>query len=46
MRHLTWNPTNGGSFGAHIRHLTVDKNGVRGDQPGFNKKDVNTYGSR
>ena len=41
---LTWNPTNGGTFGKMIAHLTVDKNGVRGDQPGFNKNDVATYG--
>ena len=41
---LTWNPATGGTFGALIRHLTVDKNGIRGDQPGFNKNDVKTYG--
>jgi multiple sugar transport system substrate-binding protein len=41
---LTWNPVSGGTFGALIRHLTVDKNGIRGDQPGFNKNDVKTYG--
>jgi ABC-type glycerol-3-phosphate transport system substrate-binding protein len=41
---LTWNPTNGGTFGKLIAHLTVDKNGVRGDQPGFNKNDVAVYG--
>jgi ABC-type glycerol-3-phosphate transport system substrate-binding protein len=41
---LTWNPTDGGTFGKMIAHLTVDKNGVRGDQPGFNKNDVAVYG--
>jgi ABC-type glycerol-3-phosphate transport system substrate-binding protein len=41
---LTWNPTNGGTFQKMIEHLTVDKNGVRGDQPGFNKNDVAVYG--
>jgi ABC-type glycerol-3-phosphate transport system substrate-binding protein len=41
---LTWNPTNGGSLGKMIAHLTVDKNGVRGDQPGFNKSQVKVYG--
>jgi multiple sugar transport system substrate-binding protein len=41
---LTWNPTDGGTFGALIRHLTVDTHGVRGDQPGFNKNAVKTYG--
>jgi ABC-type glycerol-3-phosphate transport system substrate-binding protein len=41
---LTWNPQNGGSFGKMIAHLTIDKNGVRGDQPGFDKNNVATYG--
>lgn len=41
---LTWNPTNGGSLWTMIKHLTVDKNGVRGDQAGFNPADVATYG--
>jgi ABC-type glycerol-3-phosphate transport system substrate-binding protein len=41
---LSWNPTNGGTFQKMIEHLTVDKNGVRGDQPGFNKNDVAVYG--
>ena len=41
---LTWNPTDGGTFQKMIEHLTVDKNGVRGDQPGFSKNDVAVYG--
>jgi len=41
---LTWNPTDGGTFGKLIAHLTVDANGVRGDQPGFNKSKIKTYG--
>lgn len=41
---LSWNPTNGGTFQKMIEHLTVDKNGVRGDQPGFNKNAVAVYG--
>jgi ABC-type glycerol-3-phosphate transport system substrate-binding protein len=41
---LTWNPTNGGTFWQMIKHLTVDKNGVRGDQSGFNPSDVSVYG--
>ena len=41
---LTWNPTDGGTFGALIKHLTVDKNGVHGDQAGFDKNAVKTYG--
>jgi multiple sugar transport system substrate-binding protein len=44
VQSLTWNPANGGTFGALIKHLTIDKNGIRGDQPGFNKADVKTYG--
>jgi multiple sugar transport system substrate-binding protein len=41
---MTWNPQNGGSLGKMIAHLTIDKNGVRGDQPGFNKSQVKVYG--
>jgi multiple sugar transport system substrate-binding protein len=41
---LTWNPTSGGTFGALVKHLTIDSNGVRGDEPGFNKNNVKTYG--
>ncbi|WP_240470947.1 ABC transporter substrate-binding protein [Schaalia suimastitidis] len=41
---LTWNPQDGGSFEALIAHLTVDKNGVRGDEPGFDKNNVAVYG--
>jgi multiple sugar transport system substrate-binding protein len=44
VAHLTWNPTNGGTFGALVKHLTIDDNGVRGDQPGFDKNHVKTYG--
>lgn len=41
---LTWNPTDGGSFGALVKHLTVDDKGVRGDEAGFDKSHVKTYG--
>ncbi|HEX3788025.1 MAG TPA: sugar ABC transporter substrate-binding protein [Pseudonocardiaceae bacterium] len=41
---LNWNPTNGGSFDKMVAHLTVDNKGVRGDQPGFDKNHVATYG--
>ena len=41
---LDWNPEDGGSYEAAIAHLTVDKNGVRGDEPGFDKNNVATYG--
>jgi multiple sugar transport system substrate-binding protein len=42
---LNWNPDNGGTFDKMVAHLTVDKKGVRGDQPGFDKTQVATYGS-
>ncbi|WP_063728653.1 ABC transporter substrate-binding protein [Streptomyces sp. RTd22] len=41
---MTWNPREGGTFEKTIAHLTVDRNGVRGDEPGFDKKHVRTYG--
>ncbi|KAA9393952.1 sugar ABC transporter substrate-binding protein [Kocuria coralli] len=41
---LEWNPEDGGSFEAAIAHLTVDDNGVRGDEPGFDKDNVAVYG--
>ncbi len=44
LNNLTWNPTNGGSYEKVIAHLTIDKNGVRGDESGFDKSNVATYG--
>jgi multiple sugar transport system substrate-binding protein len=41
---LTWNPTDGGTYEKAIAHLTVDENGVRGDEAGFNKDRVEVYG--
>ncbi|WP_210570155.1 sugar ABC transporter substrate-binding protein [Streptomyces sp. GESEQ-4] len=41
---LSWNPKDGGSFEKAIAHLTVDKNGKRGDEPGFDKNNVKVYG--
>lgn len=41
---LTWNPQDGGTYEDVIAHLTVDANGVRGDEPGFDKNNVATYG--
>lgn len=40
---LTWNPDDGGTFGKLLAHLTIDKNGKRGDEDGFDKKNVETY---
>jgi multiple sugar transport system substrate-binding protein len=44
LQNLTWNPTDGGTFEKFIAHMTIDKNGVRGDEPGFDKSNVKTYG--
>ena len=41
---MTWNPTDGGTYEKTIAHLTVDKNGKRGDEPGFDKTKVEVYG--
>lgn len=44
MASLTWNPEDGGSYEKAIAHLTVDKNGKRGDEAGFDKNNVEVYG--
>jgi multiple sugar transport system substrate-binding protein len=44
MATLDWNPQNGGSYEKAIAHLTVDKNGKRGDEAGFDKNNVAVYG--
>ncbi|WP_422936680.1 ABC transporter substrate-binding protein [Sinomonas sp. P47F7] len=44
MGSLAWNPQDGGSFEKAIAHLTVDKNGKRGDEAGFDKNNVAVYG--
>lgn len=44
LSNLTWNPEDGGTYEEVIARLTVDANGVRGDEPGFDKNDVETYG--
>jgi multiple sugar transport system substrate-binding protein len=41
---MSWNPTDGGTFEKIIAHLTVDQNGKRGDQPGFDKNNVKVHG--
>jgi multiple sugar transport system substrate-binding protein len=40
----TWNPSDGGTFEQIIAKLSIDNNGVRGDQPGFDAGNVKTYG--
>ncbi|MGF4041781.1 ABC transporter substrate-binding protein [Paenarthrobacter nitroguajacolicus] len=44
MANLDWNPKDGGSYEKAIAHLTLDKNGKRGDEAGFDKNNVATYG--
>ena len=44
IQNLTWNPEDGGTFDDVVSHLTVDENGVRGDEPGFDSTKVATYG--
>ena len=41
---LTWNPDDGGTFEPMVKHLTTDKSGHRGDQPGFSPSAVAVYG--
>ncbi|PJJ73351.1 multiple sugar transport system substrate-binding protein [Diaminobutyricimonas aerilata] len=41
---MTWNPDDGGTFDKVAARLTVDENGVRADEPGFDKTKVATYG--
>jgi len=40
----TWNPDDGGSFQQIAAKLSVDKNGRRGDEPGFDPRNVAVYG--
>ncbi|MGH3585093.1 MAG: ABC transporter substrate-binding protein [Pseudonocardia sp.] len=44
MQNLTWNPQDGGTYEDVLARLTVDVNGVRGDEPGFDPRHVATYG--
>lgn len=44
MATLEWNPTDGGTYEQAIAALTVDKNGVRGNEAGFDKGAVAVYG--
>ncbi|PRY17178.1 ABC transporter substrate-binding protein [Kineococcus rhizosphaerae] len=41
---LDWNPDDGGSYEKVIARLTIDRNGKRGDEPGFDKGKIATYG--
>ncbi len=44
MMNLDWNPKDGGSFGKVLAKLSVDQAGKHGDQEGFDKTKVATYG--
>ena len=44
LQNLTWNPTDGGTFEKFVAHMTMDANGVRGDEAGFDKANIKTYG--
>ena len=44
LKDLTWNPSDGGTFEKTVAHLTIDNNGVRGDEPGFDRGNVKQYG--
>src|SRR5215211_4352453 len=44
LQNLTWNPKDGGTYEKVIARLTVDKNGKRGDEAGFDKNNVKVYG--
>jgi multiple sugar transport system substrate-binding protein len=44
LRRLDWNPKDGGSFGRVIARLSIDEQGKRGDEPGFDPTRVKTYG--
>ena len=41
---LDWNPDDGGSFEAAIAALSIDTNGVRGNEDGFDASSVESYG--
>lgn len=40
----TWDPQTGGTFQRIVAHLSIDKKGRRGDQPGFDPRNVAVYG--
>lgn len=44
LQDMTWNPEDGGSYEDIIARLTMDANGVRGNEPGFDKNNVAFYG--
>ncbi len=41
---LEWNPEDGGTFEELLARLTIDTNGVRGDEDGFDSSSIEVYG--
>lgn len=44
LRNMTWNPKDGGSFQEILAKLTIDKNGKRGNEEGFDPKNIEVFG--
>jgi multiple sugar transport system substrate-binding protein len=44
LEQATWNPDDGGTFERIAARLSVDNNGRRGDEPGFDPANVAVYG--
>jgi len=44
LQTMTWNYDDGGTYEKVAAHLTLDSNGKRGDEPGFDKTKVKVYG--
>ena len=44
LKSMTWNPKDGGTFDKIIAKLTIDANGKRGDEPGFDKSHIKIFG--
>ncbi len=44
FNNATWNPQDGGTWGELIQRLTIDANGVRGNEDGFDSSNVAVYG--
>lgn len=45
LSNLTWNPVDGGTFGEAIMAMTIDGNGVRGNEAGFDASTMDQDGA-
>ena len=45
VNNLDWNPGDGGSFGELVQAMTIDANGVRGNEDGFDASTMGEEGS-